>query len=78
MSTNPNDHKIPDNIASDIKDSPRDEEHLKPDTAEFELPEVKDIPGQEYIHVPPLGELADTTISSSDEEGEGILDFEEE
>ena len=40
----------------------------------MDMPEVKDIPGQEHIHVPPLGALADVTISSADEEGEGILD----
>jgi hypothetical protein len=39
-------------------------------TENLELPEMKDIPGQEHIHragVP--GEMADTTISSDDEEG---------
>lgn len=47
---------------------------MKGDEAILNLPEVKDIPGQEHIHVPPLGELADTTISSDDEEGVGLLD----
>jgi hypothetical protein len=59
---------------ADIHDSPRDEERLKRDEAIIDLPEVRDIPGQEHIHVPSLGELADTTISSDDEEGAGILD----
>jgi hypothetical protein len=59
---------------SDLKDSPRDIERLRKEETTIDLPEVKDIPGQEHIHVPPLGELADTTISSADEEGEGILD----
>lgn len=58
----------------DLQDSPRDTEKLRPDETTIDLPEVKDIPGQEHIHVPPLGELADTTISSDDEEGVGILD----
>ena len=40
----------------------------------MDLPEVKDIPGQEHIHVPLFGEFADTTISSDDEEGVGVLD----
>ena len=35
---------------------------------EILLPDVKDIPGQENIKPAPLGELADTTISSDDEE----------
>lgn len=58
----------------DITDSPRDNERLRPDETTIDLPEVRDIPGQEHIHVLPLGELADTTISSDDEEGVGILD----
>ena len=58
----------------DIHDSPRDAEKLRTDESTIDLPEVRDIPGQEHVHVPPLGELADTTISSDDEEGAGILD----
>jgi hypothetical protein len=60
---------------TDLKDSKRDEERLKPDTATIDMPEVKDIPGQEHVHVPPMGELADTTASSDDEEGKGLLDI---
>ena len=59
---------------SDLQDSKRDQERLKPDEAIIDLPDVKDIPGQEHIHPPALGELADTTISSADEEGEGVFD----
>jgi hypothetical protein len=62
----------------DLPDSPRDEERLKPETATINLPDVKDIPGQEHIHVAPLGEMADTTISSDDEEGVGIFDDDNE
>ena len=62
--------------ANDLPDTPQDKEKMKPETVIMDLPEVKDIPGQEFIHVPPLGELADTTISSDDEEGVGILDYE--
>lgn len=46
----------------------------KPREYFMDMPEVKDIPGQEHVHVPPLGELADTTASSADEEGYGVLD----
>jgi hypothetical protein len=50
----------------------------KTDTSEKEttidMPEVKDIPGQENIRPPRMREMADTTASSADEEGEGILD----
>jgi hypothetical protein len=58
----------------DITDPPRDQERLRQENTTIDLPEVKDIPGQEHVHVPPLGELADTTISSDDEEGAGLLD----
>jgi hypothetical protein len=40
----------------------------------IDMPEVKDIPGQEHIKPPRFKEMEDTTISSSDEEGEGIVD----
>lgn len=62
----------------DIEDSPQDEMKMQREETEISLPDVSDIPGQEHIHVPPLGELADTTISSDDEEGKGILDDEED
>ena len=52
----------------DLTDSPSDIERLQPEFTTIDLPDVSDIPGQENIHVPPLGELADTTISSDDEE----------
>jgi hypothetical protein len=62
----------------DIQDSERDLERLKPDEATIELPDVKDIPGQEFVNVPTLGMMADTTISSADEEGEGLFEDDEE
>lgn len=40
----------------------------------IELPEVKDIPGQEHVKPPHMGEMIDTTASSADEEGKGLLD----
>lgn len=52
----------------DLTDSPSDQERLQPEYTIIDLPDVADIPGQENIHVPPLGELADVTISSDDEE----------
>ncbi|PSL34824.1 hypothetical protein [Chitinophaga ginsengisoli] len=62
----------------DIQDNPQDERKMQREETEIQLPDVSDIPGQEHIHVPPLGELADTTISSDDEEGKGLLDDEED
>lgn len=63
---------------SDLPDSPHDAERLKPEITTIDLPDVKDIPGQEFIHTASLGMLADTTISSADEEGEGLFDDDEE
>jgi hypothetical protein len=60
--------------SSDLTDPERDQERLRGDEATIDLPEVRDIPGQEHVHVAPLGELADTTASSDDEEGAGLLD----
>ena len=62
----------------DLQDSPQDEQKMQREEINMELPDVADIPGQEHIHVPPLGELADTTISSDDEEGKGIFDDDED
>ena len=59
---------------SDLPDSPKDQEKLKPETVIMDLPEVSDIPGQEHIHVPNLKAFADTTISSDDEEGARVFD----
>jgi hypothetical protein len=50
----------------------------KKDKNTMDLPEVKDIPGQENIKPPRLGELADTTASSADEEGDDVLEDDDE
>ena len=44
----------------------------------IDLPEVKDIPGQENIKPLRLGELADTTPSSADEEGDDVLEQDDD
>jgi hypothetical protein len=49
---------------NDLPESKRDKELLKADEATLDLPEVKDIPGQEHVRPLPPGEMADTTISS--------------
>lgn len=61
----------------DLRDSERDRERLRPDETSIELPDVNDIPGQEHVKAAPLGELADTTASSDDEEGVGLFDDED-
>lgn len=67
-----------DESGRDLPDKPGDKARLQPDEATIEIPDVKDIPGQEFVHVPPLGELADTTVSSDDEEGVGVFEDDEE
>jgi len=63
---------------NDLPDSENDREKLKPEETTIDLPDVKDIPGQEFVNAPPLGALGDTTISSSDEEGDSIFDEEDD
>src|SRR5205814_408693 len=58
--------------SSDLQDPVRDQEKLENEDVRMDLPDVKDIPGQEYIHPPNPAEYTDTTISSSDEEGENV------
>jgi hypothetical protein len=65
-------------VTGDLPDSKRDKERLKSDEATLDLPEVKDIPGQEHVRPLPAGEMADTTISSADEEGNHLLDADED
>ena len=63
---------------NDLPDNENDSERLKNEEVTIDLPDVSDIPGQENVTVAPLGELADTTISSDDEEGVGLFDDDEE
>ena len=65
-------------VKTDLADSANDKKHLQPDKGTLDLPDVKDIPGQEHVRPLPPGEMADTTISSADEEGKGILDDDQE
>jgi hypothetical protein len=51
---------------------------LHPENETIDLPEVQDIPGQEHIRPPRPGEMADTTASSADEEGDEILNTPKE
>src|SRR6478609_4149605 len=62
------------NISSDLEDSKRDKQYLKKEETTIDIPDVKDIPGQEHVHVPKMKEMIDTTISSDDEEGKGLFD----
>lgn len=55
---------------SDQIDSPHDIEEMKQEPASINIPDAHEIPGQEDFTPAPLGEMADTTISSADEEGD--------
>ncbi|MDQ6610613.1 MAG: hypothetical protein M3Y85_12420 [Bacteroidota bacterium] len=60
-------------VANDLPDSERDRKELEPEEVIMDLPDVKDIPGQEFVQVPRIGEMADTTMASDDEEGVNII-----
>lgn len=60
-------------IPNDLPDNERDKPKLEGEETIMDLPDVKDIPGQEFVHAPVIGEMGDTTISSADEEGANII-----
>ena len=62
---------------NDLPDSKEDQEKLQTEESFIDLPDVKDIPGQEFVNAPPVGTLGDTTISSADEEGVNVFDKDE-
>ena len=64
--------------SDDLPESDKDKKQLQPDEATLDLPEVKDIPGQEHVRPFLPGEMADTTISSADEEANDLLDIDED
>jgi hypothetical protein len=64
--------------AGDLPETDHDKKQLEPDEATLDLPEVKDIPGQEHVRPFLPGEMADTTISSADEEANELLDVDED
>ena len=61
------------NPDADLPESEDDKKQLEPEEATIDLPEVKDIPGQEHIKVPRMKEFVDTTASSADEEGDELF-----
>ena len=73
-SNSASDPKKASNNKTDLPDSKKDQKQMKSEDIVIDMPEVKDIPGQENIKVPRIKEMEDTTISSDDEEGKGILD----
>lgn len=57
----------------DLPDTARDKKLMEPEEVILDLPEVKDIPGQEHIRPALPREMADVTISSADEEAIELL-----
>jgi hypothetical protein len=70
--------KTTNKTTADLAETKDDKKHLQPDKGILNLPDVKDIPGQEHVRVPKLGEFADTTISSDDEEGVRVFGKDED
>lgn len=68
------DKNIDNEHLSDLIDPLSDREKLEIENTQIEIPDVHEIPGQENINPAPLGEIADTTISSSNEEGEDLFE----
>ncbi len=61
-------------LHSDITDSPEDQEKLKGDQGILNLPEIKDIPGAGRSGKNATLLPGDSTISSADEEGDELLE----
>lgn len=61
---------------SDLHNSEKDKEKLKPEETIIDLPDVEDIPGQANVKPPEANQEEDLTVASDDEEGVGL--FEEE
>ena len=61
-------------LHSDITDSPEDQEKLKGDQGVLNLPEIKDIPGAGRSGKNASLLPGDSTISSADEEGDELLE----
>lgn len=72
-----NNKELKSSVPNDLPDSPEDARRLQNEETFIDLPDVKDIPGQEFVNAPPLGALGDTTISSDDEEGRGVFDLDD-
>ena len=68
-----NTNKNSDSYSKDLQDSVQDQKEMQPEIVIMDLPDVEDIPGQENIKPAPLGEMADITASSADEEGDDIF-----
>ena len=70
-----NNMQSPDELSPEI-DSKKDKAEMEPESFSINIPDVNEIPGQENITPLPLGEMAGTTISSADEEGEAVFEDE--
>src|SRR3977135_1217419 len=62
----------------DLSDSKKDQKKMEEEEVTLDLPEVKDIPGQEHVRPLPAGEMADTTIASADEEADHLFNEDQD
>ncbi len=63
--------------AVDLEDSEKDVQKMQNEETTLDLPDVKDIPGQEHVRPHKMSEFADDTIASDDEEGRGLFEDDE-
>lgn len=63
----------PEELSKNV-DSPEDQEKMEPETTSINIPDAREIEGQEDINPLPQGEQANTTVASADEEGEAVFD----
>jgi len=68
-----NSTKTNSNRSADLPDSPKDKSEMTQELNVINLPDVEDIPGQENIVPAPMGEMADETIASADEEADELF-----
>lgn len=67
-----NNKPTPNKLSVQI-DSKEDRKKMESETVKINIPDAKEIPGQENITPMPAGEMRDVTASSADEEGDGLF-----
>lgn len=65
--------KTNSNSSADLPDSLKDKSEMQPELSTIYLPDVEDIPGQENIVPATLGEMADETVASADEDADELF-----
>ena len=69
-----NNNKPMPNKLSDEIDSKEDKKKMEAEKNEINIPDAKEIPGQENIAPPTLGEMEDINVASAKAEGDDLFD----